>query len=116
METVFIGRATTSSNIVFSVKVRRRIVRVGTHTGHDNLKTRLYSHFRGKNQRSSIFRRNIGRVYLNKDNKNYLPIWNSSRNNKSSTLRYIQELLGHRSSKTTEIYTHLEVLATYESR
>lgn len=53
-----------------------RIVRVGTHTGADNLKTRLRNHFNGRNQRSSIFRKNIGRCLLTLENNTYLDTWN----------------------------------------
>jgi len=51
-----------------------RIVRVGTHTGLDNLRPRLLEHFYKENKNRSIFRKNIGRVFLCDDP--YLPIWN----------------------------------------
>lgn len=52
-----------------------RIVRVGTHTGEDNLYNRLTEHFVNENKDRSIFRKNIGRVFLNKKQDNYLDIW-----------------------------------------
>lgn len=64
-----------------------RIVRVGTHKGN-NFRSRMNDHFlfneRKKNFNSmrpapkdrSIFRKNIGRAILNKDNDDYLKIWN----------------------------------------
>jgi hypothetical protein len=53
-----------------------RIVRIGTHTGANQLLSRLFQHFENKNQRRSIFRKNIGRCILNKTNINYLRYWN----------------------------------------
>ena len=53
-----------------------RIVRVGTHTGRNNLKARLSEHFYTERKDRSIFRKNIGRAFLNKANDSYLPIWN----------------------------------------
>lgn len=52
-----------------------RIVRVGTHTGQDQLKSRLKQHFIDENKDRSIFRKNIGRALLNKDNDDYLEKW-----------------------------------------
>lgn len=53
-----------------------RIVRVGTHSGNGNLKTRLDEHFNKENKDRSIFRKNIGRVYLNKHQDPFLDQWN----------------------------------------
>lgn len=44
-----------------------RIVRVGTHTGQNNLKKRLKEHFLNENKDRSIFRKNIGRCLLKDD-------------------------------------------------
>ena len=52
-----------------------RIVRVGTHTGKDQLKSRLKQHFINENKDRSIFRKNIGRALLNRDKDDYLQIW-----------------------------------------
>lgn len=52
-----------------------RIVRVGTHTGKDQLYSRLLQHFFNENKDRSIFRKNIGRAILNKLNDPYLKIW-----------------------------------------
>lgn len=43
-----------------------RIVRVGTHTGQDQLRSRLTEHFIRENKDRSIFRKNIGRALLAK--------------------------------------------------
>ncbi len=52
-----------------------RIVRVGTHTGEKQLRSRLNQHFVKENKNRSIFRKNIGRCILNKDQSPYLPLW-----------------------------------------
>ena len=49
-----------------------RIVRIGTHTGQSQLRSRLKQHFMNENKDRSIFRKNIGRALLNKD-KNIAP-------------------------------------------
>ena len=51
-----------------------RIVRIGTHTGQNNLPVRLKEHFYNENKNRSIFRKNIGRAFLQNDK--YLGIWN----------------------------------------
>jgi hypothetical protein len=43
-----------------------RIVRVGTHTGNSQLRSRLEQHFLVENKDRSIFRKNIGRALLAK--------------------------------------------------
>jgi hypothetical protein len=52
-----------------------RIVRVGTHTGINQLRSRLNQHFVMENKNRSIFRKNIGRCFLNKENNAYLEFW-----------------------------------------
>ena len=52
-----------------------RIVRVGTHTGDGNLRQRLQEHFLHENKDRSIFRKNIGRAMLARDNDNFLAQW-----------------------------------------
>jgi|GEM_PF-167478 len=53
-----------------------RIVRVGTHRSDGRLKGRLKDHFLRENKDGSIFRKNIGRAILNKNNHPYLSAWN----------------------------------------
>ncbi|MBL0721133.1 MAG: hypothetical protein JJV88_00975 [Sulfurovum sp.] len=53
-----------------------RIVRVGTHTGDDNLAKRLKEHFMKENKDRSIFRKNIGRAILSKKDDSFLEQWN----------------------------------------
>ncbi|KRE50649.1 hypothetical protein [Paenibacillus sp. Soil724D2] len=54
---------------------RDRIVRVGTHTGDRQLRSRLKQHFVQQNKDRSIFRKNIGRCLLNNEKDPYLKIW-----------------------------------------
>lgn len=52
-----------------------RIVRVGTHTGQNQLPSRLNQHFVKENKDRSIFRKNIGRAILNGRNDPFLAQW-----------------------------------------
>jgi hypothetical protein len=52
-----------------------RIVRIGTHRGDGNLYNRLKEHFINENKDRSIFRKNIGRAILNKNNDEYIELW-----------------------------------------
>ncbi len=52
-----------------------RIVRIGTHTGDKQLKSRIYQHFENANKNRSIFRKNIGRCFLNRNDNPYLYTW-----------------------------------------
>jgi hypothetical protein len=52
-----------------------RIVRVGTHTGKNHLRSRLHQHFLKENKDRSIFRKNIGRALLKRANDPFLPWW-----------------------------------------
>ena len=52
-----------------------RIVRIGTHTGNNQLRSRLKQHFLTENKDRSIFRKNIGRALLRKRNDSFLQYW-----------------------------------------
>lgn len=52
-----------------------RIVRVGTHTGERQLRSRLEQHFNIPNKDRSIFRKNIGRVILHREKDPFLEKW-----------------------------------------
>lgn len=52
-----------------------RIVRIGTHDGDKNLPSRLVEHLNDENKDRSIFRKNIGRAILNKNNDSFLICW-----------------------------------------
>lgn len=53
-----------------------RIVRVGTHTGENQLRSRLKQHYINENKDRSIFRKNIGRSILNREDDPFLRQWN----------------------------------------
>ncbi len=52
-----------------------RIVRIGTHTGINQLRSRLKQHFIQENKDRSIFRKNIGRTLLCKRKDPFLEKW-----------------------------------------
>ena len=52
-----------------------RIVRIGTHTGKNNLRQRLSEHFLKENKDRSIFRKNIGRALLSREQDSFLEQW-----------------------------------------
>ena len=52
-----------------------RIVRIGTHTGKNQLRSRLKQHFINENKDRSIFRKNIGRALLNRGKDPFLDQW-----------------------------------------
>jgi hypothetical protein len=75
-----------------TIEGMNRIVRIGTDTGNNQLHSRLFQHFENKNQRRSIFRKNIGRCFLNKENNEYLKCWEldiTSKADKEKNLKYI---------------------------
>lgn len=65
-----------------------RIVRVGTHTGDDQLPSRLTQHFVNENKDRSIFRKNIGRALLNKAADPFLAEWELDRTSRAARKRY----------------------------
>ena len=52
-----------------------RIVRIGTHRGQDQLPARLKEHFLTENKDRSIFRKNIGRALLNREQSPLAEQW-----------------------------------------
>ena len=52
-----------------------RIVRIGTHTGNNQLRSRLKQHFLNENKDRSIFRKNVGRCLLKQENDPFLASW-----------------------------------------
>jgi hypothetical protein len=61
-----------------------RVVRVGTHTGKDQLPSRLRQHFLVPNKDRSIFRKNIGRCFLHKARDPYLSVWDMDMTTRSA--------------------------------
>ncbi|MDK2879497.1 MAG: hypothetical protein PWR06_2213 [Thermoanaerobacteraceae bacterium] len=65
-----------------------RIVRVGTHRGQDRLKKRLRDHFVKEDADGSIFRKNIGRAFLNMTSDPYLQVWEIDMHNSKNDRNY----------------------------
>jgi len=63
-------------------------VRVGTHTGENQLRSRLKQHFINENKDRSIFRKNIGRAILNRENDPFLQQWNWDLTTRKAKDRY----------------------------
>lgn len=63
-----------------------RIVRVGTHTGNDNLAKRINEHLFTQNKDRSIFRKHIGRCLLADDP--FLDQWNLDLTTKANKQKY----------------------------
>lgn len=66
----------------------RRVVRVGTHTGRDQLRSRLRQHFMQENKDRSIFRKNIGRALLKKAENPFLEKWELDLTTRKARERY----------------------------
>jgi hypothetical protein len=65
-----------------------RIVRVGTHTGENQLSSRLKQHYINESKDRSIFRKNIGRAILNCENDPFLKQWNWDLTTRKAKDRY----------------------------
>jgi hypothetical protein len=66
----------------------KRIVRVGTHTGKNQLRKRLEQHFTRENKDRSIFRKNIGRALLTRDKDPFLQYWELDLTNREARNKY----------------------------
>lgn len=73
-------------------KGKDRIVRVGTHTGQNNLRSRIEQHLCNENKDRSIFRKNIGKAILNKDNDSFLGQWNIDLTTKAAKEKYASKI------------------------
>jgi hypothetical protein len=73
----------------------RRIVRVGTHTGKDQLRSRLRQHFMQENKNRSIFRKNIGRALLNKAEDPFLYQWELDLTTRAAKEKYQGQIDTH---------------------
>ena len=83
-----------------------RIVRIGTHTGINQLRSRLLQHFVKENKDRSIFRKNIGRAILNRENDPFLKQWELDLTTHEAKLKHInvvdfskQQLVEHQVTK-----------------
>jgi len=69
-----------------------RIVRIGTHTGDKQLKSRIFQHYENENKNRSIFRKNIGRCFLNRTNNPYLLTWELDTTTKAKKEMYTDRI------------------------
>jgi len=65
-----------------------RVVRIGAHTGTNQLASRLKQHFINENKDRSIFRKNIGRSLLNKENDPFIKKWNIDLTSRKAKEKY----------------------------
>jgi len=73
-----------------------RIVRIGTHTGNNQLRSRLWQHFVNENKDRSIFRKNIGRALLSKDRDPFIEKWELDLTPKQNKDKYIKDVDMHK--------------------
>jgi len=71
---------------------QERIVRIGTHTGENQLCSRLKQHFLNENKDRSIFRKNIGRALLNKNKDSFLPFWQLDLTTRKAKEKYSSQI------------------------
>ena len=69
-----------------------RIVRIGTHTGKNQLRSRLNQHFSQENKDRSVFRKNIGRSILNKGKDTFLKYWEIDLTPKTVRKKYLPQI------------------------
>ena len=69
-----------------------KIVRIGTHRGDNQLHSRMRKHFLQENKDRSIFRKNIGRCFINEDNPDYLKIWDYDMTKKAMRMAHQNEV------------------------
>jgi hypothetical protein len=69
-----------------------RIVRVGTHTGDNQLPSRLQQHFVKENKDRSIFRKNIGRAILSRNQDPFLDWWELDLTSSEAKQKYLPVL------------------------
>jgi hypothetical protein len=89
-----------------------RIVRVGTHTGTGQLRSRLRQHFLVQNKDRSIFRKNIGRALLNRDHDPFLPIWELDRTSRLARERHVIDL-DHQSAIEANVSQYIQEHFTF---
>jgi hypothetical protein len=70
----------------------KRIVRIGTHTGNNQLQSRLKQHFVKENKDRSIFRKNIGRALLNAENDSFLKQWELDLTTRANKEKYTEQI------------------------
>jgi hypothetical protein len=85
-----------------------RIVRVGTHLGDGQLRSRMLQHFVKENKDRSIFRKNIGRALLNKAGDPYLGEWEHDRTSRAGRAQFgVEPDPTRRQAVEVEVTKHL---------
>lgn len=69
-----------------------RIVRIGTHTGENQLRSRLFQHFVRENKDRSIFRKNIGRSLLAKARDSFAKAWEWDLTSRANREKYARRV------------------------
>lgn len=69
-----------------------RIVRIGTHVGDDQLRSRLFQHFINENKDRSIFRKNVGRALLNREKDPFLEQWELDLTTRAARERFAESV------------------------
>jgi hypothetical protein len=88
---------------------KNRIVRIGTHTGENQLKSRIKQHFIDENKDRSIFRKNIGRALLNKRYDLFLEDWEKDLTTKEARDKFQEKIdLGKQKLVEGEVTNHLQ--------
>lgn len=85
-----------------------RIVRIGTHTGINQLRSRLMQHFINENKDRSIFRKNIGRALLNKARDSFLEKWEIDLTTKESREKHKDIDLIRQKAIETQVTKYLQ--------
>ncbi len=69
-----------------------RVVRIGTHTGKNQLPSRLIQHFLNENKDRSIFRKNIGRALLSKEKNPFIKEWEIDLTTKEAKNKFLTSI------------------------
>lgn len=78
-----------------------RIVQIGSHSGKDQLRSRLTEHFTKENKDRSIFRKNIGRAILSRERDPFLVAWEVDLTSHDASKNY-QNLIDFRKKDKVE--------------
>lgn len=82
-----------------------RIVRVVSHTGVNQLASRLKQHFVSEKKDRSIFRKNIGRAILHINNDPFIDDWELDLTSKEARIKYANQI-------DLDYQNHIEILVT----
>lgn len=86
-----------------------RIVRVGTHTGANQLRSRLRQHLLNENKDRSIFRKNIGRALLNRNNDPFIEIWEIDLTTRKARDKYSSSIdFGYQKSIEAQVSQYIQ--------